>query len=342
MAVRTQSVPTGFTRVLVILLVIVSLAVLGYMTVEGLNFAEAMYMTMATLTTVGYGDIVPHTAAGRWLSIGVMLSGVSFGFYAVGLLAATLVEGRLGRLVEERRMRKAIESLSEHFVICGYGQVGRRLARELERLGADLVVVERDGDRVAAARNDGCLVIHGDATDEDVLTEARIAEARGLASLISDDAENLYITVSSRTLHPDLPIVARASRPRGSRYLSQAGATTVINLDQLGASRIARSLLRPDVVMFLEEMMGSSRDDVQLETLRLRPGCGFAGETLEALALRRRFGAQVLAVKRKGRYVANPGPAETLEEGDVIVVVGPGEGLSRLADAMMPPAAAAQ
>jgi voltage-gated potassium channel len=304
----------------------------GFMVLSDLPADDAVYLTVATMTTVGYGDIVPGNEASRWFSLLVMLSGVSIGFYAVGLLSATLVEGRLFQLVEERRMRKAIESINQHFILCGYGQVGNLLAGELERLEAPFVIVERDGDASQRARDAGYLVVQGDATDETVLGRAHIEKARGLATVISDDAENLYITVSTRSLRPDLPIVARASRARGGRYLTQAGATSVIFLDQLGASRIARSLLRPDVVTFLEELMGTQREDLRLEALRLPAVCGLAGQSLKDADLRGRFGIQVLAVKRRGQYIANPSPGQSLEAEDVLVVVGNTEGLTRFAD----------
>jgi voltage-gated potassium channel len=304
----------------------------GFMFLSNLPLDEAVYLAVATMTTVGYGDIVPSTEAARWFSLLVMLSGVSIGFYAVGLLSATLVEGRLFQLVEERRMRKTIESITQHFIICGYGQLGSILARELEQMGAPFVIVERNADACAKAREAGFLVVQGDATDETALLRARIEQARGLATVISDDAENLYITVSSRSLHPDLPIVARASRPRGGRYLTQSGATSVIFLDQLGASRIARSLLRPDVVTFLEELMGTQRDDLRLEALRLPSACRLTGRSLKEVDLRGRYGIQVLAVKRQGEYIANPPSGQTLNEEDVLVVVGHTKGLTEFAD----------
>jgi voltage-gated potassium channel len=201
-------------------------------------------------------------------------------------------------------------------------------------LQAEFVVVERDPDRCQLAREDGFLAIQGDATDETVLSEARVEHARGLATVISDDAENLYITVSSRSLHPDLPIVARASRNRGGRYLTQAGATSVIFLDRLGASRIARSLMRPDVVMFLEQMMGTQREDLQLEALKIPHGCRLAGRTIKELELRPRYGLQVLAIKRRGQYLPNPGPEQGVLEDDVLVVVGTTESVAQFADVL--------
>jgi len=317
-------------RILLILAVFFVFAVAGFIALEHLSPGDAVYLAVATMTTVGYGDVVPGTVAGRWFSIMVMLGGVSIGFYAVGTLAALLVEGRLGRLVEERRMRKHIEGLENHFVICGYGEVGRRLVSELDQAGAPHVVVERDPARAQAARDEGCLVVEGDATDDAVLAEARVDRARALATVINDDAENLYITASTRALNPSIAIVARGSQRRGGRYLTQAGATSVVYLDDLGAIRVARSLMHPDVVTFLEEMMAPARGDAQLEAMKLPLGCPAEGKTLKELNLRARLGIQVLAVKRDGRYLANPGPEEKLSADDVLLVVGAREQIDRM------------
>ncbi len=319
-----------FGRILVILVAFFAVAVAGFMFLERLPLDDAIYLAVATMTTVGYGDIVPGTPAGRWFTVVVMLGGVSIGFYAVGTLAALLVEGRLGRLVEERRMRKQIEDLRDHFVICGFGEVGVRLVSELVRSEAPFVVVERDPSRAQAARDEGYLVVEGDATDDAVLAQVRVERARGLATVINDDAENLYITASTRALNPSIAIVARGSRLRGRRYLTQAGATSVVYLDDLGAIRMARSLMHPDVVTFLEEMMSPARGDAQLEAMKLPPGCPAAGKTLKELNLRARLGIQVLAVKREGRYLANPAPEEKLRGEDVLLVVGPRDQIIRL------------
>jgi voltage-gated potassium channel len=317
-------------RILMILAGFFAFAVAGFTVLERLSLGNAVYLAVATMTTVGYGDVVPGTVAGRWFSVLVMLGGVSIGFYAVGSLAALLVEGRVGRLVEERRMRKQIEALENHFVICGYGEVGVRLVAELVKSDADFVVVERDPARAQAARDEGCPVVEGDATDDAVLAQARVERARGLATVINDDAENLYITASTRALNPSIPIVARGSRRRGGRYLTQAGATGVVYLDDLGAIRVARSLMHPDVVTFLEEMMSPARGDAQLEAMKLPPGCPAAGRTLKELNLRARLGIQILAVKRDGRYLANPAPEEKLIGEDVLLVVGAREQIDRL------------
>ncbi len=317
-------------RLLAILAAVLATGVAGFAFFEHLSLPEAVYLAVSTMTTVGYGDLVPHTAGGRWFAVAVMLGGVSVAFYAVGSLAALLVEGRLGRLVEERRMRKHVGELDRHFVVCGYGQIGVRLTAELAQAGADFVVVERDPARAQAARDDGRLVVEGDATDDAVLHAARVDRARGLATVISDDAENLYIIVSSRALNPGIAVVARGSRARGGRYLTQAGAQSVVYLDDLGAVRMARSLLHPEVVTFLEEMMNPALGDAHLEALRLPAGCFAAGRTLKALNLRARLGIQVLALRRDGRYLPSPGAEETLLEGDVMLVVGTQESLGNL------------
>ena len=325
-----SSPASSFRRILVLLVVLFAVSTAGFVHLEGLSWANALYFTMSTITTVGYGDITPHTQGGRWFSLVVMLGGVSIGFYAVGLLAAMLVEGRFGKLVEERRMRKQIETIRGHFVICGYGQVGAALTAELRRQGARFVVIERDPERAEAAREDGCLVVEGDATDDAVLAEAQVARARGLATVISDDAENLYITVSSRAIHPTMPIVARGSTRRGERYLAQSGATNVVLLDDLGATRMARSLLHPEVVSFWEEMMSSTGSESRMDVMKLPQRSSLTGRSLKDLDLRARLGIQVLAIKRADRYLASPGPEERLAAEDVLLLVGHPDNLDRL------------
>ncbi len=325
-----SSAPVTLGRIFLFLSAFFAFGVAGFALIEHLSLSEAFYLATATMTTVGYGDLVPHTAAGRWFSILFMIGGVGIGLYAVSSLAALLVEGRLGRLVEERRVRKQIENLTDHFVICGYGQIGARLATELGQSNGDFVVVERNPARAQAAREDGWLVVEGDATDDAILNQARIEHARGLATAISDDAENLYIAVSTRALNPHMPIVARASRLRGGRYLTQAGVTSVVYLDDLGATRMARSLMHPEVVTFLEEMMAPSPGSAHLDALKLPESCRMAGSSLKDLNLRARLGIQILAIKRDGRYLPNPGPEERVMGADVLLVVGTREDLSRL------------
>jgi len=338
---HTGSTPGAqLRRIILLLSACFAIGAVGFALIEDLSPLQSIYLTMATMTTVGYGDIYPVTRAGQWFSMAVMLSGVSIGFYAVGLLAALLVEGRLGQMVEERRMRKQIDALANHFIICGLGEVGIRLADELERAGAEFVVVERDPERVQVAKDRGYLVVEGEATDEAVLAQARVTVARGLATVISDDAENLYITVSSRAMNPQMTIVARGTRRRGGRYLAQSGANNVVYLDDLGAARMARSLLHPEVIGFLEEMMSPERGGTQLDVLKIPADCRLTGQSLKDINLRARLGIQVLAIRREGRYLGSPGPEETLRAEDVLLVVGSRESLSRLEREMEPEATA--
>ena len=314
-------------RIALFLAGLVILGAAGFILVEGLSPLDALYLTVATITTVGYGDLVPVSPAGKVFSAFLMLGGVSTGFYFLGLIGAAVADGRFTGFFGGHRMQHRIENLSDHFIVCGYGRVGEGIARELAASGAPLVVIERDTDKANAAREAGHLVVQGDATEEAVLERVHVETARGLATVISDDAENLYITLSARTLNANLQISARSSHGRSGRLLRKAGANDVILLDDLGAYRFARSLLHREAVSLVDELLSGGGLTHGLAVLDLDELPGMAGRSLRDLDLRGAFGIQVVSLKRDGAYVPDLEPGEKLRDGDSLIVIARGDGL---------------
>jgi voltage-gated potassium channel len=299
------------------LVVLVIAGIAGYM---GFGYSPwmAVATTLLTLTTVGF-------ASGSQLSTGVLLFtaglaflGVSLFFVILGLAATAIVEGRVSLLSRSRRMRRRIDGLRGHFIVCAYGRVGRTIAGELEAEGMPFLVVDNKPDLEADLERDGRCYLIGDASDEAVLREAGIERARGLICAVDSDAENVYITIVARSLSPDLLIVARAARKQSADRLYRAGATHVVSPYVTSGRRMANLAVRPHVVEFFD-VARAGQPGLRLEELAITEGSPLAGRTLREL----RGPAVPLLIRHPdGQLIANPGRDLTLQAGDVLVVVG--------------------
>ena len=300
---------------------VIVLGVLGYMNVAGMDFGQALYMTVITISTVGYGEVVPLDPAGRWLTVTLIIAGVGSVSYGAVTTAEFVVEGHLGQYIERRRMQRAIEELTGHVIICGFGRVGRHLARSLDEEGMDYVVVEEDPAKLEELTEREILALHGDATAEHTLEEAGLARAQAVVACVNSDADNVLLTLTAKGLQPGITVVARAKADENESKLRRAGADRVILPSSIGARRIASLITRPAVADFLEGL-GVGGADLTLEEIPVVDGGELDGLELRETQVRERFGVTVLAVRSDAGMDTHPSPTLTLHGGDVLVVLG--------------------
>jgi voltage-gated potassium channel len=304
-----------------LMLAIVAAGTAGYHLLEGAPWWDAFYMTVITLTTVGYREVFPLTRLGEAFTVGLLIAGIGTFLLLATDVARTVVEGELREVLGRARRSRMIERMSAHDVVCGYGRMGRAVVEELQRGGHSVVVVERSPDRVSHLRESGIPAVHGDSTSEATLRAARIDTARGLVSCVNDDAHNVYTVLTARALNPRLFIVARATEEDAEQRIRQAGADRVVNPYQLGGTRLAYLLAKPAIVSFFDASRGR-RDEPQFDQLSVRPQSPLVGRTLVDANIRRQWGIGVVAVQRGTDVIINPGAETTLAAGDVLVVFG--------------------
>jgi len=294
----------------------------GYIIIERWNFVDAFYMTIITLTTVGYGEVHTLSKAGRIFSIVLMLSGVGTMFYILGVSARVLLEGEVREILGRKRLNKKIEGLKNHYIICGYGRMGSIICKELLQNKAPFVVIERSPE-VVASMDPNILSLQGDATQDTILKQAGIERARGLISVLSSDADNLFVVLSARGLNPKLRIVARTSEEEAEQKLLRAGADSVVSPYYIGGLRIAHSLLKPAVVDFIEFATKSGNLELQMEEIRVRDDSHIINRTLDECGIRKEMGIIIVAIKRaSGEMEFNPKSTSVIKKGDILVAMG--------------------
>ena len=294
---------------------------IGYRLIEHPPWWDAFFMTVITLTTVGYGEVFPLSRAGEVFTTLLLLGGLGMFLLLATDVARTVIEGELQQVLGRVRRSRVIERMSGHQIVCGYGRMGRAAVAELRRSGHALVVVERAPDRIASLRDAGIPCVAGDATSVDVLTSARVAQANGLVACLNDDAHNVYTVLTARSLNPALFIVARAAEGDAERRLLQAGANRVVNPFLIGGSRLAHMLVKPAIVSFFDASLRTDTD-LQLDQTVLGRESPIAGLTLAEADFRKRWGLGVVAVQREGQVAQNPPPEYRLQAGDVLIVFG--------------------
>jgi voltage-gated potassium channel len=310
---------------LAVVSVSIAIGTLGYMLIEGWSLSDALYMTVSTLATVGFGEVRPLDEVGRAWTILLMVTGVGIIFGTIGIVAEAVVgEVSSGRR-EARQMEQEIERLRDHYIVCGYGRVGSTVARELLHGGEKVVVIDVQPDSLEQARRDGHLVVHGDATEDATLRGAGIERARGLITTIDSDANNVYVALSARALSPGLFVVGRANAEGSEAKLLQAGANRVVSPYTMAGRRIAELALRPRVADFIDAALSHGELAFSMEELEVRDGGPLAGRTVGDL---RDEGIFALAIVHgEGRYEANPPADRRLIPGESLVVSGSSERL---------------
>ena len=318
--------PWGRFRVgLGVLALVIAGGTFGYHQL-GLTVGEALYQTVITITTVGYGEIGTVTDSYRVFTVLLILFGTGTALYTLGVLIESLFEGRLDDQIRRRRMQKKIDRLSGHIVLCGFGQVGGSINRELASAGRTVVVVDR-----RELDDEGLpLNVLGEATDDSVLVSAGLERASALVLALDSDVDNLFVALTARSMCPGLFIVARSNQPSAEPKLRQAGVDRVVNTHKIGGSRMAALVLQPDVVEFLDVVMHDEQLAVHLAETRIVLDGPFDGLALSACEINESTGATVLAVRRNESFVTNPPDHFVLAADDVLVVLGTMKQLAEL------------
>jgi voltage-gated potassium channel len=300
------------------------------------TWLQAVYRTVVTTTLTGL-DTVPATDSARILSIVLVLAGLTIIAYAGAVIVEGIAGGVLSGALAERRRERTIERLRDHFIICGYGRVGRRIAEEFRHAGVAFVVLDRSDEAVAAAEEQGDLLVQGDATDDADLARAGLERARGLVAASDSDADNLYVTLSARAARPGLTIVARASDEDAERKLKLAGADRVVLPYSTAGQVMANLVLKPQVTAFLDVVTTRTGPDLQLAEIEVRRTCPVAGQTIRDLRIRHETGAIVVALRKPdGTFDTTPEPDTPLAVGDVLIGVGSPDEIRRLEDLFAP------
>jgi voltage-gated potassium channel len=303
----------------------------GFEVIEGYSWFESFYMTLTTITTVGYQELRPLSHAGRVFNSFLILFGVSAMFLAVGAMTQTIIEIELQDRYGKRRKRRMINNLHGHFIICGFGRVGRHASYEFQRANAHFLVIDRNEQRVATAANAGMLAVVADATQDNSLRDAGVLRARGLIAALPSDAENLFIILSAKTLNPRLTVVTRVSEEEAGEKLRRAGADIVFTPYAMAGRQLADALLRPHVVEFLDFARSDIGPKVTMEQVCVAPKTEFSRKTLGQLLELRNSAVIVLAIRKQGgETIFNP-PAELeISVGDFLIVMGERSSLKKL------------
>lgn len=309
----------------------------GYMIIEDWRFLDALYMTIITISTVGYREVNQIGDIGRVFTIFLVLIGVGFTFYVMAAVVQFMVEGRVRIIMGRRRLDKQIDRLKNHYIVCGYGRIGRVLCRHLQRTPYDLVVVEKNPDLIPVMDEDGVLYLDGDAADEANLLKAGIRRARGLVAALATDTDNVFLVLSARQLAPELNIIARASQEGAKNKLHAAGANSVESPYEMGAASMAHRIIRPTVTNFLDLAFAHARKDIQMEEIPVSEKSRLTNIPLKDSGIRQDFNLIIIAIKKPdGTMLFNPSFETALMPDDTVIAVGEEENLQKLGKILNP------
>lgn len=328
---RLRSPASRLRMAAIALVAVTAIGTAGYMLIEGMPFIDAIFMTVTTMSTVGYREVQELHTGGRVFTMLLIVCGVGTTLYLLTIVAETLLEGHLQDFWGKARMQRNIDELSGHVVVCGYGRFGRAVCDELARQDVERVIIDADPNVESELRGAGASYVLGSALSDEVLERAGVARARAVVIATPSDPDNVFITLSVREKNAGVRIHARGETEAGLRRLRLAGADQVISAYQMGGMRVAASILRPSVVDFLEISTPGRGETIDLEELRIAPGASIVGATIEAIE-RAHGRVRVVAVKPGGGAIRLiPEATTTLAEGDLLVVIGDRQSLEQLA-----------
>ena len=331
-SVMIASMRDPFRRVRIALsasLLVVTVGTIGYLA-QGFSILDAIFQTLSTVTTVGFNSPQPLHADEKIFTIFLIIVGVGTTLYTFSAVVELLVDGHMRSLVRRRKMERTIARMKGHVIVCGWGRVGSEVARFLTNAGREVVVIDRDQERLSTVPYP---TVHGDVTNDETLLLAGIERASTLVAALDTDADNLYLTVAGKSLRPDLQIIARARSESSELKLTRAGADRVVNPQRIGGDRMASFVTQPHVVDFVDVVMHDGSLEFRLGESAISAESILAGKSLRSAHLRDETGALVLAIRRPdGNFVANPAPEDAIRAGDVLISVGTEDQLRALVD----------
>jgi len=309
-----------------------ALGTIGYIWFEHWDWLDALFMTVSTLTTVGYGEVHPLSSAGRLYTIVLLLVGVGLFIYIVSDMAEIFLEANPTAIFGLRRMKKQIAQLTDHQIVCGFGRTGAEVCKHFFATKVPFVVIEADALQVKKAEELGMLVLQGDASADDMLLTAGVEKASGIVCALPDDTANTFIALSARALNSGITIVSRSANPGSDAKMKLAGAHMVISPYVICGRRMATAVTHPLVMEFLDVVMHSPGYDLRMEQVIIGHHSELVGTTLGSAHVKRISGAMVLAMKQDGKLITNPPTEMVFKEGDILIALGAEEELRKLTD----------
>lgn len=305
-------------------ILLVATAVIGFMYFEELSFFNALWMTIVSIMTIGYGDIYPTTEEGRWFALILVPLGAGIVTYGLGMGASYFIEQHLSERVWVKRMEKQISNLSGHIVICGFGRVAQQVYKQLkdDEEEVQLLIIHNNEEDLKEAIEPHVLKIIGDPTDKETLKKARVDHARALITALSSDADNVFITLTAKSLNEDIEIAARAERDGSEDILTKAGATSVINPSIIGGRELAMSIIKPTGTDYINDLIRSEKKEFMVGEIDLGQEATIIGSTIDDADLRKEFDITLVAILRKEELISNPDLDEQLQAGDKLIVIG--------------------
>lgn len=311
---------------------LVAAGTIGYMVIEHLCLIEALYMTIITISTVGFKEVKELTVGGRILTMVIILSGLGTVAYTFTSISTYVLEGEFNNELRRRRMENKVSKLNDHYIICGSGKTGTVVIHQFLKRQVPFVVIEGSEEKAQVLWEQGILCLHGRSSDEELLEKARIQEAKGLIACLANDADNVFTVLTARQMNANLYIVSRAFDKNAHRKLLHAGANNTISPDELGGTRLAALVLKPAVVSFIDVITRFGELNFDLEEIDVIAGSDFEGKSLPETCIREKTGLIVMAIKRQGMdsLIFNPDNKELLQKGDKLIVLGNTEQIEAL------------
>ena len=325
------------TLAIIISSVIVIIGIIGYMTIEKWSFIDAAYMTAITLSTVGFSEVNGTSTAGRIFTMFLIFAGVGYFLYLAGVIMQFVVEGEIKSILGRRKLDSTISKLKNHYIVCGYGRIGRILCEQLKANTPNLVVLEKDEGLNATMEKDRVLYLNGDASEEALLIKAGIHKAKHLIAALATDMDNVFLVLTARQLNPGIHIMARAGSSNVKSKLLAAGANRVESPYDIGAVSMGLKLLRPSVSSFLDIALSHKKKSIQIEETSVSEKAPLANIMLKDSGIRQNFDLIIIAIRKKdGEMIFNPSFDTRMESGDTVIVMGQPENLARFDAALNP------